>query len=361
MLDRNAKSEYSLPGQDFFKPRKISEQKPKGLKIVIVDDRNSEVESKNMALTIANKPKLLGLIGHYTSNVTLGAVDIYNKKQLPEISFGSTSLEFSSHPRSNFFRVVYSNIEEANATLEALNTIPIKDKKIAIFYNPQSDFSNKLRFKIEERLHNQKINIVKTFNIADEQNFSTTLAIKEAKNKGANIFILLPDGQETNALARAMELIQQDNGNTAIIGSNPLVNTKIEQLQTDFSLKLIAASFWHPLNNSEGEFMKNSQKLWKTEVSSHTAMAYDAMLAFVEAIKLQNNPTRKGILNQLKASNFNFEGATGQVKFNTPNNGDRVNFSPTLVHLVPCKNGDRLYEFVPIKYSDAAAVGLRCN
>lgn len=244
LLESETEAKYNLPGQDFLEPRAISHQKPKGLKIIIADDRNSEDESKKMAPTIAAKPKILGLMGHYASNVTLAAVDTYEKKQLAEVSFGTTTIDLSySNPRANFFRVVYTNSEEAQAISHTLTNLAIKDKKVAIFFNPRSDFSNNLRFKLEEKLKNQKIKIVKTFNLADDRNFSTSLALQEAKNQGANIFILIPDGQETNALAHAMELIEADNGNTMILGANPLAYSKIKQIKTDRPLQLIAAAF----------------------------------------------------------------------------------------------------------------------
>ncbi|MGL5078668.1 MAG: ABC transporter substrate-binding protein, partial [Waterburya sp.] len=241
-------AKYNLPGQGFLEPRPISNQKPKGLKIVIADDRNSEVESKKMAPTIAAKPKILGLMGHYASNVTLAAVDTYEKKQLAEVSFGSTTSDLSDkHPRSNFFRVVCSTAKEAQAIGDALSNLAIKDKKAAIFFNPGSDFSNDLRSKLEEIIKRQKLDVTLQFNLADDQNFSSSLALQKAKNQGVNVFILIPDGQETNALANAIELIEADNGNTMILGANPLTYPKITQIKTERPLQLIATTFWHPL------------------------------------------------------------------------------------------------------------------
>jgi ABC-type branched-subunit amino acid transport system substrate-binding protein len=222
-------------------------------------------------------------------------------------------------------------LEEAQAIGDVLTKLTIKDKKIAIFFNPGSDFSNNLRFNLEEVIKSQKLDIPLKFNIADDQNFSTSLALQEAKNQGVNIFILIPDGQETNALANAMELIEADNGNIMILGANPLAYSKIKQIKTDRRLQLISAAFWHPLVDPEGEFTQDSQQLWKGKINGSTAIAYDATLALIEAIKLQNNPTRKDVLNQLSTPGFSFDGATGQdIKFNTPKNGDRLNFYPTL-------------------------------
>lgn len=353
-LDQAA--QYNLPGKDFLKPRLISPQKSKGLKIVIIDDRNSEIESKKMAPTIAAKPKILGLIGHYASNVTLGAIDTYEKEKLPQVSPTTSTSELSEHPRTSFFRVVYTTREDAQAISSTLKNLAIKNKKVAIFYNPGSDYSNNLRFKLKETIGNQ---IVKEFNIAEDQNFSTSLALQEAKNRGTNIFILLPDGQETNALAKAIEIIEADNGNTVILGGNPLANSKIEQIKTDRPIQLIASTYWHPLVDPEGEFTQDSQKLWGTEINGKTATAYDATLALIEAIKLQNNPTRKNVLNQLSTPGFSFDGATGQdIEFNRPENGDRLNFTPTLVRLVNCGNSNF---FVPLSIDNLEASNLACQ
>jgi eukaryotic-like serine/threonine-protein kinase len=360
VLESQPKSPYNLPGQSFLEPKQISNQKAKGLKIVISDDRNSEDESRKLAPTIAAKPKILGLMGHYASNVTLGAVDIYEKEQLAEVSFGTTTVDLSdNNPRSNFFRVVYSSSEEAQAISDALNKLDIKHKKVAIFFNPGSDFSNNLRFKLEEIIKSQKLDRPLKFNIADDQNFSTSLALKEAKKQGVNVFIVIPDGQETNALARTIELIEADNGNTMILGANPLAYSKVKQIQTDRPLQLISAAFWHPLVDPEGEFVQDSQKLWKAEINGSTATTYDATLALIEAIKLQNNPTRKDVLQQLQTPGFTFDGATGQdIKFNTPKNGDRLDFYPTLVRLVNCGNNS---SFVPLSIADSGASNLACQ
>ncbi|MEN9520516.1 MAG: hypothetical protein RLZZ381_3104, partial [Cyanobacteriota bacterium] len=218
---------------------------------------------------------------------------------------------------------------------------------------------NNLRFKLEQIIKSQKLDLPLKFNIADDQNFSTSLALKEAKKQGVNVFIVIPDGQETNALARTIELIEADNGNTMILGANPLAYSKVKQIQTDRPLQLISAAFWHPLVDPEGEFVQDSQKLWKAEINGSTATTYDATLALIEAIKLQNNPTRKDVLQQLQTPGFTFDGATGQdIKFNTPKNGDRLDFYPTLVRLVNCGNNS---SFVPLSIADSGASNLACQ
>ena len=348
LLQADRTIKQALPGQDFLTARSIDRENSKGLKIVIVDDGNNKEQAEKAATVIAGKPKILGIIGHYTSETSLATVDIYDRANLAQISFGTTTKELTLYPRDNFFRVVYSNPEEAEAIVNHLEKIDFKDKKIAIFYNPRSEYSNYFWIEIRDLLKQKDLEVVKVFDLAHPK-FSSKLALKEAEKLAANIFVLLPDGQVTNSFARAIEVISNDNGKSIILGGNPLANPKIAKLETQQPLKIFVASMWHPLSNSNRQFTKDAQQLWKTNISGGTAVTYDAMIALVEAITLQNDPTRKGTLNKLATPGFSVEGATGKITFNTPNNGDRLEFWPTMLHLVPCNNRDRSYCFVPLK------------
>ena len=348
LLQSNQAIKSNLPGHNFLTARSIDRTNSKGLKIVIVDDGNNKKQAKKAATVIANKPKILGVIGHYTSEMTLSTVDIYNQANLAQISFGTTTKELTLYPRDNFFRVVYSNPEEAEAIVSNLEKIDFRNKKVAIFYNPRSEYSNYFWIEIRDLLKQKNIEVVKVFDLAHPK-FSSKLALKEVEKLAANILVLLPDGQVTNSFAKAIEVIRNDNGKSIILGGNPLANPKIAKIETQQPLKIFVASMWHPLINSNRQFTQDAQQLWQKNINGGTAVAYDAMAALVEAINLQNNPTRKGTLTELATPGFSVQGATGEVKFNTPENGDRLEFMPTMLHLAPCKNGDKSYCFIPLK------------
>ena len=347
LLQSNRTIKQTLPGQDFLTARSIDRKNSKGLKIVIVDDGNNKEQAEKAAIAIANKPKILGAIGHYTSEMTLTTVDIFDRANLAQISFGTTTKELTLYPRANFFRVVYSNPEEAEAIVSYLENIDARERKVAIFYNPRSEYSNYFWIEIRDILKQKNIEVVKVFDLAHPK-FSSKLALKEAEKLAANILVLLPDGQVTNSFAQAIEVIRSDNGKSIILGGNPLANPKIEKIETKQPLKVVVASMWHPLSNSDDRFTKNSQQLWGKTINGGTAVAYDAMLALVKAINLQDRPTRKGTLTELATPGFSLQGATGEIKFNTPENGDRPGFMPTMIHLVPCNQSDRSYCFFPI-------------
>jgi serine/threonine protein kinase len=361
LIKANKKIKETLPGQNFLNLENIDRPQKKGIKIVVIDDGNNANQAQKIAQSIIDKPKILGVVGHAASEMTLSTVDIYKQKQLALVSPGTNTKEITLHVRPNFFRVVYNNLQEAEVLVDYLEKVNLQDKKLALFYNPGSEYSNYLSIEIREQLKQKNLKLVKGFNLADPK-FSSEIALKETQKLGANILVLLPDGQVTNSLAQAKKVIASDNGSSIIVGGNTLANQSIEKIDSRQSLlKLVATSPWHPLVSYNQKFSENTQQLWGESINGRTALGYDATLALIKAIKLQNYPTRKGTLKQLKSPEFMFMGATGKVKFNTPTNGDRVNFFPTLVHLIHCQKQNRFYTFVPIEYPNAEAAGLDCN
>ena len=348
-----------LSQYDFLPHREIaSVARNKGLKVIIADDANNKKQAINTATKIVEKRDLLGVVGHYTSGMTLSTVDIYGQHDIPLISYGTTTKELTENPRDNFFRVVYSNEEEAGALVEYIEQNDLSEKKIAIFYNPSSEYSNRFKIELKDKitnLNNSNISIVKEFDLANE-NFYVSTALAELDKLGVNICILMPDGQITNSLDKAIKVLKQDNGKRLMLGGNPLIHPKVKQLDSQ-PLNLVVATFWHPTANPESEFNRQTEQLWGSSVNGGTAMAYDATLTLVEAIR--HSPTRKGTIEQLSAEDFSVSNtATGEITFNASKNGDRENFAPTLVRLVECKNSS---QFADTSLDKAEAFDLICQ
>ena len=346
-----------LPEQDVLEPKNISGNSDRGLRVVIVDDGNNLEQAKTTAASIAETSELLGVVGNYASEMTLGTVDIYEQNNLAQVSFGTTTKRLSTNHRRNFFRVVYTNAEEAETVVKYIQSINA-EKQVAGFYNPSSPFSNYFWIEISDLLKQLGIPADKTFNIADE-NFNAQLALKEADNLGVNVYILLPDGQVTNALSNAIEVIKADNGKSFIIGGNSIVRPEVTKLNVAPTTNLAASIFWHPLSPQNSQFLQQSQQLWDANINNGTAVAYDAAISLIEAIKLQSKPSRKGTIAELANPQFLIQsGATGSIKFNSPQNGDRQNFYPTLVRLAQCQDENR---FIPLSLDEIEVEKLACS
>ena len=346
-----------LPGQEILEPKNISDDLNKGLKVVIVDDGNNIEQAKKTAQSIAETSQVLGVVGNYASGMTLATVDIYGKDNLAQISYTSTSKRLSTNHPPNFFRVAYTSDEEAETAVKYIQSIDAQKKQVAGFYNPNSPYSNYFWIEISDRLKQAGIPVYKAFNIADD-NFNTQLALKEATDNNVNVYILLPDGQVTNALSNALEVIKADNGKSFIVGGDTIVVPEVTELDVVPTTNLVASIFWHPLSPQNHQFLQQSQQLWQANINNGTAMAYDAAIALIEAIKLQKKPSRKGTIAQLVNPEFLVEaGATGSIKFNSPKNGDRQDFYPTLIRLATCEDKNR---FIPLSLDRFQAQRLAC-
>ena len=343
----------------------------KGLKVIIANDENNKSKAKQRAEALSKRPEILGVVGHYPSEMTLETVNIYGKENLVLISPGSTAYEFTKHPRKNFLRTVFSVEQQFPAIAKFLQEKSIK--KAVGFYSEESIFSQPfydgLKFFFKQPPFDGNVSKLTEFNL-EKSNFDEKKAIEELRRKegieGTTIgLVLIPDAVG-NAENNAIKLIKENNGQNWIIGSWNLYSSntlkQINNLQPFQKFVVVIPIPSHYLNNPNQVFRRNLRSLWETDsVHSITALSYDATLALTKALEKENNPTRINIRDQLKAPNFSVDGgATGTIEFN-PENGDRKNPSVQFARIVECQTDDLDFAFVPIKYSTAKDAGLDCE
>ncbi|MGD1712140.1 ABC transporter substrate-binding protein [Hydrocoleum sp. CS-953] len=75
LFKKNQSFNSTLPGANFLDSKNLN---GKGLKVIIANDANLEGQAKNVANTIVKRSEILGVIGHWASEMTMATVDIYN-------------------------------------------------------------------------------------------------------------------------------------------------------------------------------------------------------------------------------------------------------------------------------------------
>ena len=348
-----------FPGQEFLEPKAI---KGKGLKVIIADDANIKSEAIKRANYLVAQPEILAVVGHYTSDMTVKTVDIYDQNKLVAISPGSTTEELTRKPRKYFFRTAPTTSIEAEALVNQL--ISVGEKKVAVFYNPNSPFSASLweEFKKQfEAKGGTTFRIPKYYDLS-KNNFNAEAAIKEVEKLGKTALLVIPDGQITNSLENAIEMIKFNNDHNWIVAPWTLYEPRILEVAKQLkSVKKFAISvFWHPLISFDKKFPENAKKLWGGSLNTRSALTYDATRTLIKALEMQPEPSREGMQKTLADPNFKAEGATGVIEFD-PNNGNRKNPYKGLVHIVPCAREQFGVTFVPIEFPTAAAAGLKCD
>lgn len=86
-----------------------------GLKVLIINDSNDEQKAKHAARLISAQKNVLGIVGHYASDMSQKTFDIYKGNNLAMVSPGSTSPWFTDNSSSstNFFRTVFSGRQQS--------------------------------------------------------------------------------------------------------------------------------------------------------------------------------------------------------------------------------------------------------
>ncbi|NCS00719.1 MAG: ABC transporter substrate-binding protein [Microcystis aeruginosa G13-11] len=362
-----------FPDQNFINKKAIN---GKGLKVVITNDENDELLAKKRAASLSQRPEILGVVGHYPSEMTVATVDIYKENNLVLISPGSTTSELTKYPRKNFLRTVFSDEQQSPAIAKFLQEKSIK--KVVGFYSEGSPFSESFLNSFKTIFTSPPFSgtVVKLDEFDLGNNFDEKEAIQELRRqKEAKItetigLVLFPKAIG-DAQGDAIRLIKLNNSQNWVIGSWGLRSSRtLEQIDNlqPFQ-KFVIAVPWDSLTSPNKNFLKDAKILWTTtSVNAITALSYDATLALTKALEKENTPTRINILEHLKSPDFLVtKGATGTIKFDEngdrkkiDENGDPQNPSVEFVHIVECRTLSSDFAFVPIKYPTAKDAGLSC-
>ncbi|MEG4393077.1 bifunctional serine/threonine-protein kinase/ABC transporter substrate-binding protein [Microcoleus sp. BROC3] len=353
----NSDRNNDFPGQSFLAGKAIS---GKGIRVIIADDANLKTEAKARASSLVKQTDILGVVGHYTSEMTVHAVDTYDENHLVLISPGSTTEQLTEQRRKFFFRTVPRH----QITAENFKNYLIEkagSKKAAGFYCPEIQATSSLWEEFRKQFRKAGGNIVSiTEYDLCKKNFNVELALQEIE-RTEKTAIVLSTSHVPDAVKNAMALIKANGDRNWVVGTGGIYSQKT--LETASQLKsfekLVTSSSWHPLAAPNPTFDENARQLWGGNVNHRTALTYDATLTLIKAIENQPQPSREGMQKTIADPNFSATGATGTIEFDPK--GDRQNFRPDLVHIVKCEKEKFGVTFVPVKYPTAKAAGLKCD
>ncbi|MCC5665600.1 ABC transporter substrate-binding protein [Nostoc sp. CHAB 5784] len=277
------------------------------LQVVIANDGNSPNQAQQVAEILSNDAKILAVVGHYTSPNTCAALKVYSSKELVLISPTSTVVNLQSNPNCGgdpnkvFFRTVSSSRVEAHSLVQYLvDDLKKPQPKVVVFYNSRESFSKDLFDQFVQVLKAFKGGVIATFDLSDP-NFDTSQLPPEVKN--ADALAVLPDGQtnDTIAFQKAIDIIKLNNREKPVLGANTLyLQEVLNQAKDTTANQLVLAVDWHVKQCGAAAFAKQINEYWGGDLNRRTALAYEAVQAVLQAIKLSNSPvTRQDIQQKL--------------------------------------------------------------
>ncbi|MCU0515612.1 MAG: bifunctional serine/threonine-protein kinase/ABC transporter substrate-binding protein [Oscillatoria sp. Prado101] len=334
-----------------------------GLKVLIADDANHPAKAKHMANVLVSKGDILATVGHFSSDTTLEAIPVYQQHELVLIAPASTSVDlvpYGDLANHVFFRTTHNNSVSAPA-LAGYLTNRAQQKKAAVFYNPQSNYSRDLQKQFGISFQASGGQVIEEVDLSDSF-FNAGAAIKRAQQKGATALVLFPDSQKSQkSFDNTLDLIKTNQGRYWMMGGDNLYNPDILKIVgPEAANRLVAAIYWHSSNSPNPEFPKAAKEKWGGGVSWRTASAYDATRALIAALEKAKKPqpNRSDVRQALSAPDFETTGATGTISFD---GGERKNLSVQLLTVVRDKCSTGGYVFVPVDASEDSAEKADCT
>ncbi|MDY6785341.1 MAG: ABC transporter substrate-binding protein, partial [Cyanobacteriota bacterium] len=307
------------------------------LKVFVGDDNNDPEIARQLARAYSQNREILGVVGHFGSETSLAAAQVYQKEGVAMISPTSTSVELSGKGEY-IFRTVPSDRFAGSALADYLLET-LQKKQGAVFYNAESTYSQSLKTVFTTELYAQGGEIVAEFDFANGE-FNAAEAVQSAIDSGAEAILLAPNSA---VLDKALQVVQVNDNRLPLLAGDSAYKPETLQVGRRDAVGMVLAVPWHSLGDPDSTFPETARQLWGGEVNWRTAIAYDAAQALIAAMAV--NPTRQGIQEVLSSTDFSATGASDEIRF-LPS-GDR-NQAVQLVTIEPGERTNFDYEFVPI-------------
>jgi branched-chain amino acid transport system substrate-binding protein len=292
------------------------------LEVIIFNDGNDPKLAAILARKIVSNAEIVGIIGHNSSSATKAALPIYEEAQLVVISPTSTSTELLS---KNFYRTVPS--DAANGKKLAQYLQQQQKKQVAVFYNPNSNYSRTLQESFINHFESKNNQVLTVVDLSD----SSFDAVEQlSKISGIDVIVLLPDTQ-TTIEAISIAKANQENQQLLIVGGDALYSSQTLELGSKAVNGLVLAVPWF---SDVQPYAKQAESRWGGTVNWRTAASFDATQAMLQAIAKysQSENLRFSLLQNLQYVNLSAtETSGGPLAFIS---GER-NGEPILVQITP--------------------------
>ena len=315
--------------------------KGKLLQVAIVNDDNDPLTAKKMARHLSQDDKILGVVGHNSTEASVAAAPIYQKSGLVMISpttVGSSLSDIGSY--------IFRTTPDTRSTADILARYTVESarkSKIAICFASDAKASQSFKDAFEWSIVQAGGKVIETNCDFSQANFNPVDVPAQAVSSGADALLLAPSIYNVN---QAIAVVQANKKRLPLLGNQTMYSFETLQQGSADANGIILSVAWHSGDNTDRVFTEEAQSQWGGDVGWRTAMAYDATKAMVVGLESELKPNRQQLQATLANPDFTFTGATGIVTF-LPS-GDR-NLKGVLVTV---ESGDRSgvgYDFVPVE------------
>lgn len=290
-----------------------------GLQVVIVNDNNDPEFASQVAQRLVKRKDILGGVGHASSEALLASLPHYEAKRFVFVAPASTSEELSSAALKKehiFYRSLPSNRTNANFMTALLTSARFKRPKIAIYYSQGSAYSRSLAAELRSsyQIHGgEVVDDDRGLLRIEQPTFDAKKALKYARDRGATVHILIPDGAVKRASAiNSLALVKENAGKDWIIAGDSLAGVP-EYLEdgesgvAQYALgKMIFSAAWDPSADLASPLLSywNSTKQSNSSVDWRTLTSYNAVWMMAKALDNETVRSREQLRIALSEPDF---------------------------------------------------------
>lgn len=293
----------------------------KKIEIVVADNKSDKVEAANAAKMLVDQEKVTAIIGSWGSSYSIAAGPIVQEAKIPAVGASCTNplvtLGNEYYSRVCFIDPFQGNVMASYAFNE------LKSKKAAIIKEVSSDYSVGLsKYFVESfvKLTGDPKSIVGEANYnTGDQDFTAQLT----NIKQLNPDVIFAPGNYTES-ALLIKQARELGMTTPIIGGDTWETPEFVEIGGKAVEGAVFSTFFTtevPITKESEKFLEAYKKKYNKEPAAVTALAYDAYIMIVDAIK-KSNSTDPAEINKVLKQTKDFEGAAGIITLD--GNGDAV-------------------------------------
>jgi branched-chain amino acid transport system substrate-binding protein len=266
--------------------------------------------------TVAQKmvdAKVVGVVGHLNSGVTIPASAIYNQAGVPMITGSATNPKLTEQGFKNVFRVVARDDQQGPAVASYLATN--NQPKVVAVIDDATAYGEGIANEVEKALKAANINVLPREKGTDK---TTDWKAILTKLRGRNPDAVFYGGMDATGgplLKQGREL-----GIKAVFSfGDGACTDKMKELAGDAADGLLCSQAGIPPQAADKKFLDAYKKKFNVDPILYSPFTYDATNLLIEAMKKANSSDPKKYLPELQK--LSFTGASGPISFD--DKGDR--------------------------------------
>jgi len=289
------------------------------LELVAEDDQ----ADPKVGTTVAQKlvdAKVVGVVGHLNSGVSIPASTIYNQAGIPMISGSSTNPQLTEQGFKTVFRVVGRDDQQGPAIASYLAG-EIKPKTVAVI-DDATAYGEGLANEVEKTLKAAGVKVLPREKGTDKTADFKAILTKIKGRKPDAVFYGGLDATGGPLLKQGREL-----GIKALFAfGDGACTDKMKELAGDAAEGLLCSQAGLPVQAANKKFLDAYKAKFKIDPVLYAPFTYDAANLMIEAMKKANSPDPAKFLPEL--AKISYAGASGKIEFD--DKGDRRDAEMTI-------------------------------